>query len=99
MTMPTSPLLVKKASPSTNPNRLICEQSAAASRWSLVIAASLYMANPPYLDWLELHWIVLRANLWGIGEEAQNLPVERRCPTRKAIKRENHSRRPQQAPK
>src|SRR5882762_7902560 len=97
MTTPTSPLLVKKATPSTNPNRLICEQSAAASRWSLVIAASLYTANPPYLDWLELHWIVLRANLCGIEEEAQNLGVCPRCPTRKEIKREKHSQRPQQA--
>jgi len=55
------------------------------------------MANPPYLDWLELHWVVLRANLSGIEEEAQNLRVGPRCPARKQIEREKHSKRPQQA--
>jgi len=54
------------------------------------------MANPPYLDWLELHRIVLRANLCGIEEEAQNLGVGPRCPSRKEIEREKHSERPQQ---
>jgi hypothetical protein len=55
------------------------------------------MANPPYLDWLELHWVVLRANLCGIKEEAQNLGVGPRCPARKEIEREKYSERPQQA--
>jgi hypothetical protein len=55
------------------------------------------MANPSYLDWLELHGVVLRANLCGIEEEAQNLRVGPRCPARKEIEREKHSERPQQA--
>src|ERR1051326_5524916 len=97
MTTPTSPLLVKKASLSTKPNRLIWEQSAAASRWSLAMGASLNTANPPHLDWLKLHRVVLGANLCGVEEEAQNLRVGARCPARKEIEREKHSERPQQA--
>src|SRR5260370_12239217 len=74
-TTPTSPLLVRKISSSTKPNRFTCEQSAAASRYSLVIRSSLNTAEPPHLHGLELHRVVLRANLLGVHQERQDLCV------------------------
>src|SRR5260370_7633798 len=95
-TTPTSPLLVRKISSCTKPNRFTCEQSAAASRYSLVIRSSLNTAEPPHLHGLELHRVVLRANLRGVQQEPQDLGVGAGRPSREEIYPENHSHTPRQ---
>src|SRR5260370_41655828 len=81
-TIPTSPLFVRKISSSTKPNRFTCEQSAAASRQSLVIRFSLNTAEPPHLHRLEFHWVVLRANLRGVQQGPEALRLAPRRPSR-----------------
>src|SRR6266851_2665219 len=93
-TIPTSPLFVRKISSSTKPKRFTCEQSAAASRYSFVIWFSLNTVEPPHLHRLEFHWVVLRANLRGVQQEAEDLRVGARRPSRKEIQCEKHAHCP-----
>src|SRR5260221_9280266 len=96
-TIPTSPLFVRKISSSTKPNRFTWEQSAAASRYSFVIRFNLNTAEPPHMHRLEFHWVVLGANLRGVQQEAEDLRVGPRRPSREEIQCEKHSHRPGQA--
>src|SRR5216684_2976415 len=89
-TMPTSPLFVRKISSSTKPKRFTCVHSAAASSYSFVICASLNTVQPPHLDRLKFHWVVLRANLCGVQQKPENLRVGPCCPPREQIKREKY---------
>src|ERR1700730_2287810 len=93
-TIPTSPLFVRKISSSTNPKRFTCEKSAAASRRSFVIRSSLNTPEPPHLYSLEFHWVVLRANLPGIQQEAEDLRVGPRRPSSEEIEGKKHSHCP-----
>src|SRR6266481_6866928 len=93
-TIPTSPLLVRKISSSTKPNRFTCEQSAAASRYSFVIRFNLNTGQSPQLHRLEFHWVVLCANFRGVQQEAEDLRVGPRRPSREEVQGEKHSHRP-----
>src|SRR5258708_20632911 len=96
-TIRTAPLFVRKTSASTNPKRFTCEQRAAASRYSFVICFSLNTVEPPHLHRLEFHWVVLRANLRGVQQKAEDLRIGTRCPPCEQIQGEKHSHCPGQA--
>src|SRR5260221_12818529 len=96
-TIPTSPLFVRKISSSTKPNRFTWEQSAAASRYSFVIRFNLNTAEPPHMHRLEFHRVVLRANLCGVQQKAEDLWIGPRCPSSEEIQCKKHSHRPGQA--
>src|SRR5260370_25390458 len=90
-TIPRSPLFVRKISSSTKPKRFTCVHRAAASLYSFVISASLNTIQPPHLNRLEFHGVVLRANLSGVQQKPENLRIGPRRPSREEIQREKHS--------
>src|SRR5260370_36599782 len=79
-------LFLKKISSSTKPKRFTCVHRAAASLYSFVICASLNTIQPPHLNRLEFHGVVLRANLSGVQQKPENLRVSPRRPPREQIK-------------
>src|SRR6266478_7887970 len=95
-TIPRSPLFVRKISSSTKPKRFTCVHSAAASSYSFVIFASLNTVQPPHLNRLELHRVVLRANLRRVQQKPENLRVGPRRPPREQIQREKYPYSPGQ---
>src|SRR5260370_21784136 len=84
-------LFLKKISSSTKPKRFTCVHRAAASLYSFVICASLNTIQPPHLNRLEFHGVVLRANLSGVQQKPENLRIGPRRPSREEIHREKHS--------
>src|SRR5882724_1155603 len=90
-TIPKSPLFVRKTSSSTKPKRLTWEQRAPASSYCFVTSASLNTTEPPNPNGRELCRVVLRSDLRGVEEKAEDLWIGSRCPASKEIQREEHS--------
>src|SRR5260370_11843908 len=93
-TIPRSPLFVRKISSSTKPKRFTCVHRAAASLYSFVISASLNTIQPPHLNRLEFHGVVLRANLSGVQQKPENLRIVPRHPSREEFQPQKPPPRP-----